>query len=213
MPVAEACADGLSMTCCAATKGLGAIVLAAGSSRRFGSPKQLLALGGEPLVHRAARTAVETGFWPVVVVVGADAERVRSALAGLPLVTVANPDHEEGVSSSIRAGLHRLRVCCPEIRGVMLMACNQPGVDEAHLDLLARTAEAERKPIAASSFNGVLGIPALILANLFPELLALSGDAFDGSGLLAVRTRVAEVKAPAGCLDVNTPDDWQRVRG
>jgi molybdenum cofactor cytidylyltransferase len=199
------------VTCCPATAGLGAIVLAAGSSRRLGGPKQLLELHGEPLVRRAARVAVEAGFWPVVVVLGPGADRVRSALAGMPLVTAHNPEHEEGLASSIRTGLRRLRVCCPDLRGAMLLACDQPDVDEAHLDALAQAAQAEHKTIAASAYGDDLGVPALVLAEVFPELLALTGD-LDARALLGSdRSRVAAVPAPAGSLDVDTDEDWQRA--
>src|SRR5512138_244962 len=61
----------------------GAAVLAAGGSARLGRPKQLLVLDGEPLVRRAARAALEAGFAPVVVVVGAHEAEVRAALSGL----------------------------------------------------------------------------------------------------------------------------------
>ncbi len=67
------------------------ILLAAGSATRMGQNKLLLELGGEPLVRRAARTALEAGLAPLLVVVGHEAERVREALAGLPCRFVENP--------------------------------------------------------------------------------------------------------------------------
>lgn len=186
-------------------------MLAAGSSTRLGQPKQLLLFRGEPLVCRAARAAVEAGLWPVVVVVGDRADEVRAALAGMPVVTVANHAHADGLASSIQLGLRRLAECAPGAAGAVLLACDQPAVEAAHLAALAAAAQQQGKPIAASAYGGALGVPALFAASLFPELRALAGDC--ARPLLALdATRVAAVPLPLGELDVDTPEDWERVR-
>lgn len=173
-----------------ATAGLGAIVLADDPPPVVGSSIQLQELDGEPLVRRAARTAVDAGFWPVVVVVGAEGDRVRSVLAGMPLVTVRDTDCR---ASAIRAGLKRLKVCCPELRGTVVMGCGPPFADEHHLDALAQAARREGKPLAASSFGGALGEPAVVLAELFGELVALEGDDGAPSLMAGDPARVASV--------------------
>jgi molybdenum cofactor cytidylyltransferase len=180
-------------------KGVGSIVLAAGASRRMGTPKQLLQLGGEPLVRRAARAAVEAGLWPVVVVVGDRTEEVRAALAGLPVVTVANGVPARGLSGSIRLGLQRLAECSPAARGVVLLACDQPAVKADHLRALA-AAPRRDAPLAASSYAGAVGMPALFPGSLFAELLARHA------------ARVVPVPLPGGELDVDTPEDWARAQ-
>ena len=82
-----------------------ALVLAAGGSRRFGRPKQLLPWRGEPLIRHAARAALGSGADEVVVVLGADADAVRAALADLPIHVALNPGWESGLASSLAAGL------------------------------------------------------------------------------------------------------------
>jgi molybdenum cofactor cytidylyltransferase len=196
-----------------AAQGYGALVLAAGASRRLGTPKQLLPFRGEPLVHRAAHTAFDAGFWPVVVVVGCRADEVRAALAGMPLVTATNEAWEEGLASSIRVGLGRLAECAPSAAGVLLLACDQPLVEAAHLDALAAAARASGAAMAASSYGGTLGVPALFAASTFPELLALRGDVGARALLAKDPARVAAVPLPGGELDVDTPDDWARALG
>lgn len=192
-------------------QGLGSIVLAAGCSRRLGTSKQLLELGGEPLVRRAARVAVEAGLWPVVVVVGDRAEEVRAALAGLPVVTVANAAALQGLSGSIRLGLERLFECAPGARGVVVLACDQPAVQASHLRALA-AAQRDGGALVASSYGGALGVPALIPAALFAELRALTGEGGCGDLLARHAARVVPVALPDGDLDVDTPEDWARAK-
>jgi molybdenum cofactor cytidylyltransferase len=197
----------LAETCC----GYGAVVLAAGASRRLGAPKQLLPWHGEPLVRRATRSAMDAGLWPVVVVLGARADEVRAVLAGMPIATVTNAAFAEGLGGSIRVGLHRLRVCAPEVKGVVFLACDQPLVEAAHLAALAVAAHAGDKPIAASAYGGALGVPALFAASIFPELLKLPGDAGARRVISREPTRVVSVPLPGGELDVDTPEDWKRA--
>jgi molybdenum cofactor cytidylyltransferase len=193
------------------TCGWGAVVLAAGASRRLGSPKQLLSWHGEPLVRRAARCATDAGLWPVVVVLGARADEVRAVLAGMPVATITNPAFAEGLGGSIRLGLHRMRVCAPEVKGAVFLACDQPLVEPTHLIALVEAARAAGRPIAASSYGGALGVPALFAASMFPELLKLPGDAGARRVIAREPARVAAVAFPGGEIDVDTPDDWKRA--
>jgi molybdenum cofactor cytidylyltransferase len=143
--------------------GVTAIVLAAGFSRRFGSAKQLFTYFDEPLVRRAARVAREVA--PVVVVIPRDAE-IRQALDGLDVTIVENEERAEGMASSIRAGV---RACDGD---VLLTLCDQPAVGSAHLQKLIDVAA----PIAASGYDGTVGVPALFRSTYRSALLALTGD-------------------------------------
>ena len=84
---------------------IAAVVLAAGASTRLGEPKQLIAIGGETLLERAVRTAREAGCAPVVVVLGADAERIRERCDLGDALAVVNEEWQEGMASSIRIGV------------------------------------------------------------------------------------------------------------
>src|SRR5580704_7364030 len=84
---------------------LAAIILAAGASSRMGRAKALLELEGRSLVARAADAAAASGARPIVVVLGADADRIRAHLAGLPVHVAQNPHWASGMASSIRPGL------------------------------------------------------------------------------------------------------------
>lgn len=92
------------------------IILAAGGSSRFGEPKQLLDWKGHPFVRAVAKTALEAGLSPVLVVTGANAERVEEVLRDLPVKIVRNKEWQEGQASSIRAGVRTLTPS-PPLRG------------------------------------------------------------------------------------------------
>ena len=84
-----------------------AVVLAAGGSSRLGEPKQLLVdRHGETLVHKVARDALDAGYAPVCVVIGAHGMDVRAAVADLPVLVAENANWLEGLSTSIRCGLN-----------------------------------------------------------------------------------------------------------
>src|SRR4051812_18864875 len=77
-------------------------VLAAGASRRLGRPKQLVELGGEPLVRRVCRTAIDAGIGPVAVVLGCRRDDIAPVVGDLPLQVLVNDAWDEGMASSVR---------------------------------------------------------------------------------------------------------------
>ena len=179
-----------------------AVILAAGASRRLGYPKQALLWDGEPLLHRTARVALEAGFAPVSVVVGAAMDASLAALKGLPVQVVANPEWEEGMGASIRAGMAAL---VPQAPAVLLLVCDQPGVSRALLDEIAERHRQTPDRVVASVYAGIRGVPALFPARRFAELRALCGDR--GARSLLQGNDIQEVPFPEGARDVDTPAD------
>ncbi|HSN92683.1 MAG TPA: nucleotidyltransferase family protein [Anaeromyxobacteraceae bacterium] len=186
-------------------------MLAAGGSSRLGRPKQLLPFEGEPLVRRAARAALEAGFAPVVVVVGGHAAEVRAALAGLPVEGVENAAWQEGMAGSVRLAVARLAAA--GVRAAALLGCDQPHLGAAHLVRLEQARLASGAPVAASEYAGTRGVPAVFDAALFPELLALGGDRGAKSVIARDPSRVVGVPFPGGEVDVDHPEDWERLGG
>jgi molybdenum cofactor cytidylyltransferase len=179
--------------------GIAAVVLAAGASRRLGSPKQLVMLGDETLLERAVRVAREAGCSPVIVVLGAEFERILANCRLGDAVPVIHDKWEEGMGSSIRLGMQ----ACEAAAGVVVMTCDQPAVTVEHLRSLMRGPD-----VRASSYAGRQGIPAFFPARYFEELKALSGDV-GARGLL----RSAEsVELEGGELDVDTVEDLKRAQ-
>ena len=204
-------------------RNVGAVILAAGGSSRLGRPKQLLAFGGETLVRRAVRAASETGCDPVIVVVGEIGDAIRSELdirdsrissspapGNLARATmVENPDWGKGVGTSIRRGLQQLP---RSVDAVVLLACDQPFVDGSIVGKLIAAWEETRRPIAASSYANTLGVPALFDRSCFEALLSLP-DYSGAKSLIAARPAdVTSIAFEDGAIDIDTPEDFERLR-
>jgi CTP:molybdopterin cytidylyltransferase MocA len=183
--------------------GIGAVVLAAGASKRLGEPKQLVRLGSETLLERAVRVAREAECLPVVVVVGADYANVLVHSVLGDLVTVINDRWEEGMASSIRLGVRALGIAAKDAEGVVLMTCDQPAVTAEHLSRLMLRAE-----MKASRYAGRNGVPVFFSAKYFDKLMKLEGDA--GARELLAEARYEELRD--GELDVDTQADLVRAR-
>ncbi len=185
-----------------------AIILAGGASQRFGQPKQLLDWHGEPFIRHIACTAVAAGLSKVVVVTGAYAELVQAALEGLPVQIVFNPRWEEGQSTSVAAGVRSL----PEATGsAIFMLSDQPQVPERLLRSLVELHQRSLSPVVAPQADGRRANPVLFDRAAFPQLLELTGDS--GGRALFSRYRVEWLPwhDPNLVLDVDTPEDYQRL--
>ena len=180
------------------------IILAAGGSARFGSPKQLITHYGENIVRRAARVAIEAGLSPVIVVLGAYASTILPFLAGLDSVmTVLNDSWEEGQSTSLITGLDEAQR--QECDAVVILLADQPGIDSDSIERIVR--EYEPHHAVASEYAGTLGAPALIPAEFFDELRRIRGDQGAGKWLRENPARVTTIAMSEAAFDIDTPDD------
>ena len=117
---------------------LPAIILAAGASRRLGQPKQLLKYRGETLLERALRAAREAGASPVLAMLGAHFAPICAMIPFEDAIPVLNDHWEQGISSSIHAGLSELEVRAPDASGALVMSCDQPRLTAKHLRALLK---------------------------------------------------------------------------
>jgi molybdenum cofactor cytidylyltransferase len=189
------------------------ILLAAGKSSRYGEPKQLLDWRGEPLVRRVARTALQAGLSPVVVVTGANAGQVAQALAGMEVQIVHNPFWEQGQSASLRVGLSALPV---ETGAAIFLLADQPQVPAALIEALVRTHATSLAPVIAPSVDGRRANPVLFDRVTFNELRSLRGDS-GGRQIMAPSgpypVSWVPWDDPRLLLDVDTPEDYQQLLG
>lgn len=189
----------------------GAVILAAGGSRRMGRPKQLLKYDGASLVARAVEAATGAGCSPVVVVLGSSRQSIARELAGRDAVLVVNEEWEKGMGTSIRQGISAVQR--ERVDGAILMLCDQPRVGAESLRRLIDGARSSRLPISAAGYGGTTGTPSYFSRETFPELLALADDA-GGKGVIRWDpSRVCVVPMDEAALDVDTPEDWFDLQG
>ena len=187
---------------------LHAIVLAAGSSSRFGSPKQLVRVDGRPLLHAAVARAVDVAGHAVSVVLGAHAADFAPLLRHSAASIVINRDWNEGMASSIRAGVSRLPGSCG---GVMLVLADQAAVTAEDLRRLATAWRRQPDYVVAAQYGATLGAPAIFPASYFRDLTELRGDR--GAQVLFKRNpdRVIRVPMDSASIDIDTPEDLLRL--
>jgi molybdenum cofactor cytidylyltransferase len=189
------------------SKRVAAIVLAAGrSSRMLGTNKLLEDFGGKPLVRRAVKAALASKASPVIVVTGNDEAAVKKSLAGLDVRFVHNENYAEGLSTSLKTGIHAL----PEdITGAVICLADMPNVSGALIDRLIDSFEPERGALIVTPVrNGRRGNPVLWARRFFPELLKLEGDmgARKLTAIYAEGVSEIEVSDDGAFFDIDTPE-------
>ena len=185
------------------------IILAAGRSSRLGSgSKMLLDWQGEVFVHKVARTALEAGLDPVVIVVGSESARIVEGVQDLPVTIAVNPDWETGQSSSIRCGVGALSAKCG---GSIFLLGDQPQVTPMIIGALMEEHRRSLSPILAPLVEGKRATPVLFDRSTFVDLGQLQGDV----GGRALFSKYPVVWLPWNdsllLLDVDTPEDYQRL--
>ena len=185
------------------------IVLAAGRSTRMGRNKLLLRFEGESLVRRAARTALQAGLDPVLVVVGHEAERVGAELAGLPCLAVPNGRHDLGMNTSIDAGVGAVPA---DADAAIVLLADMPLVTAEMLRTLVARHRATGAALVASRYGAAVAPPALYGRAVLHELEGGQGDGRGRELLRRRREEVAWVDWPAAALaDVDEPGDLPRA--
>lgn len=193
------------------TRHVAGILLAAGSSSRLGDHiKQLLDWQGRTLIEVAVDTALAAGLEPVIVVVGAHADRVRAKIADRNVIIVENEDWPRGQSTSVRAGLTTLPA---EVEAAVFMPIDQPNLTPAIIRELIDVHLSTHKPIVVASVKGQRTTPTLFQRALFADMLNIEGDRGARQIIDANPSRVAQVEVDARCVvDIDTLEEYNRAR-
>ncbi len=164
------------------------------------------------MVAHAAEAILGSAAWPVVVVVGAEAEKIRRALARLPVLMAENPGWAEGLGSSIRTGIAALRNYSRILDGVLIALADQPALSTRAIARLVAAHRTTGCSIAAARYGGRLGAPAVFGREHFSALQELRGDQ-GARALLDTRPdRTAAVDLPEFAFDLDTPADYEKFR-
>lgn len=191
-------------------KKIGAVLLAAGGSKRMGEPKLLLPWCGKPIIRWVARLALEAGCAPLIVVTGAGAEEVQKALANLPVCFIHNPDWESGQSTSVKAGVAALS---NDVAAAMVFLGDQPQIPLHVVEEIIETYRSSitAEPIFIPTVDGKRANPVLLDRSIFAQLVHLAGDT--GARALFAQFPICYIpfSEPDLLLDIDNPDDYQRL--
>ncbi|GAB3882097.1 nucleotidyltransferase family protein [Spirosoma agri] len=187
---------------------IGTIILAAGASTRMGGePKQLLTYKGQSLIRRITDTALALQAGPVIVVLGANRERIVPELANLPVTLVDNEAWQTGMASSLKMGLAGLYLTNKDIDAVLVLLTDQPLVSVGLLLHMLETYTSENKEIVACRYDDQLGVPAIFGRKYVEPMLQLEGDKGAKWVIIKHRQDCAEVPFEAGAIDLDSKRD------
>lgn len=187
------------------------VILAAGMSTRLGRPKQLLEVGGKPLIAHVADTALGSRLDEVIVVLGHQAGAVRNALGDRAVRVRVNPQYREGQSTSLIAALDSVG---ESTDAIVVLLSDQPTIATRVIDDLVDAWRATRAPIVASSYGGTTSHPLLFGRELFKEIRSIQGDR--GARDVVRRHRDEVVTVDGGAdqppPDVDTEEAYELLR-
>ncbi|TCD26576.1 nucleotidyltransferase family protein [Pedobacter psychrodurus] len=189
----------------------GIIILAAGSSSRLGRPKQLLDYKGKTLLQTVIDEALKTNCQPVIVVLGANAKEIASQHQNNQVSFVINEDWENGMASSIVAGLSTMIKNNSEIESIIIAVADQAFIKMSNINNLIEKQKETGKNIIASTYAETIGTPVLFRKDYFEALLSLKG-AEGAKNILKQHLQDLEtVVFEQGGIDIDTETDYNNL--
>ena len=185
------------------------VVLGAGRSSRFGSPKQLLPFGDTTLLGQVVKNANASSLDRIIVVLGRASGELRETIDFGRAEVVENTAYGTGCASSLLAGLDSSGDDC---EAIFLLLGDQPGVLPEFIDRALSEWRGERQWAAVCSYWGRLGHPFVFSMEAFGDLRGLHGDKAVWKLIEAYPDRVMEIDIDADLPpDVDTQEDYHRA--
>ena len=181
------------------------VILAAGNSSRMGSPKQLKVLNGETLLSRMIKAARASSASTTLVVLGANARLISETVDLSNTVVLQNDFWQKGMGSSIKCAIDALD--SQGATAAIFASCDQPFIDATVLNALIEQFRVHNT-IVASSYAGVVGIPALFPAKEFQSLKSLAPEEGAKRILRDKSKQIQTIVFEAGKYDIDTEKDW-----
>lgn len=191
---------------------IGAVVLAAGQSRRMGQPKMVLPWGQTTVIARVAEVLLEAGLAEVIVVTGGNHTDVETALQRLPVQTILNPQYTDNDmlrSLQVGLGMHH-----ENIQATLVALGDQPQIEIDTVRTMAEAYHETGSPLIVPSFNNRRGHPWLLSRTFWPDVLALHPPATLRDFLNQHRDQIhyLTLATPSILKDLDTPADYDRER-
>jgi molybdenum cofactor cytidylyltransferase len=193
-------------------KHTGIVILAAGTSSRFGATKQLASFNGKTLLQHVIDAADAAGAAPIVVVIGVKAIEVKASIEDRKVAIVLNKDWKEGMSSSIAAGVAAIKELNNKIKNIIIAVCDQPFVTEEIFEQLDQIQKETGKSIVACAYANTIGTPVLFTGKYIGYLIELTGDKGAKQLIKNHPEDVATLDFPKGAVDIDTQEDLDKFQ-
>lgn len=188
------------------------LIPAAGDSRRMGSPKQLLKWRNTTLLEHTIETAQELNVSKLIVVLGANYERIKTKINKDQIEIIRNDNWKLGLGKSIAFGIDHILKNDSEFDGVLVMLADQPLIDATFLNSILDKFQVEQGQIIATSYkNGKQGVPVLFDKVYFDELSQLNDDKGAKIILHKHSENVSVIDGNNMVLDIDTLQDYNRL--
>jgi molybdenum cofactor cytidylyltransferase len=185
------------------------VILAAGASKRMGSPKQLLKWGDGTLIGNTIETASKLASNEPIVVLGAHYELIKNVIQTSPVTILNNENWENGLGSSIAFAVEYLQNSKSNVDGVLITLCDQPLITADFLNLFISKFQSGKNQILATSYgNGKQGVPVLFDKVYFNDLKKLNGDEGAKEILKKYSSHVEALTPPMDNKDLDTSEEY-----
>ena len=185
------------------------LILAAGSSSRMGSIKQLLSINGKTLLQHTLDLSTKIKSTKTLCVLGAHAEEIMQKVDGKNIEFIINKNHKLGLSTSIISGIEYLQKEKIPFDGLFILLADQPAIKEDYYDEMMRLFSEKRTKIIASNYGNTLGVPAIFPAIFTNDLLQITGDKGAKEFLQKNKRRTLSPQTLVNLLDIDTPKDYK----
>ena len=189
------------------------LLLAAGSSSRMGQPKMLLPYKESNLLQHIIDEVKTLKSTTLFIVTGCYHTLIEQSLIQQQIPIVKNGQWQAGMGSSIQTGMAYLLQHYPAATAVLILVCDQPFISATLLQQMMAAKEYTGKGIVASTYTGTIGTPVLFDKKYFNDLALLQGATGAKKLVMQFKTDVATVSFPAGAMDIDTPEDYEKLLG
>lgn len=184
------------------------LILAAGKSSRMGSTKQLLSYKKTTLLGWAIEQAKQSKANTVFCVLGANSEIIEKSIENYLVETIYNVDYNNGLSTSIIAGINHLKD--KNFDSVLIMLADQPNVTTDYLNQLIITSEENNSKIVVSNYGNKMGVPVLFPRLYFNKLINLKGDNGAKDFLKMHLSEIIKMST-FNLIDIDTREDYKNL--
>ncbi|WP_341215969.1 nucleotidyltransferase family protein [uncultured Wocania sp.] len=188
------------------------VILAAGASKRMGTPKQLLKWGNTTLLGNAIETALKLSVKEMIVVLGANYNAIKKELGHYPITILNNEDWQKGLGKSLAFGVEYITSSKQKVDGILVTLADQPLINAEFLNKLIDEFNKKEHPIIATSYkNKKYGVPVIFDKIYFEELLALNDD-YGAKHLLKKNKSLVKILIPElENLDLDLKADYESL--